>query len=658
LVIVGFDFAFFVLSAAISPTAISWPTTDGRVEKIVIDPWRGHVAQMLENYLVWWGVPALVLGDLFRGRGVALTLGDRVVFKIGFKRRDRTHIPAVVAAVNQARAHARQVIADAKKGRNDSARELRAARTMGSEQRPGDQQRQQPPETPPSPPVSPAASSPTSDAGQAVVRGGSAAAWVKSGRAFFQTQWGTSMFTRKQRMILWAGAACLGFMLLYVPWTRGSAGHEMPGGYAWLFAPPKDVVRIDFARLILSMVFVAGLTVAGVVLTRKKTPPPSHERTEPVPPPAQDIPPKSDSRETRHAGEPPKSSERSVRSISPPIGAVIAIVLFLCVMVVVVAIGLYNGGTDTGQHTHAVTTLKATPDWKFDGNGYFPLDPGSRFTSAGKNTGRGDPGGRGPRVPSPLPPAGEVAEVEIARGVKMTFCWIPAGKAMLGSPGTEKERLSDEKEHEYTSQGFWLAKFPVTQEQWRALMKGNPSYFKPTQGDIEKAGITDTSRFPVENVSWTDCQDFLEKMNAAAKLPATMGQGKFVLPHENESEYACRGGKGNERPFYFGDQLNGDLANCDGNYPYGTDTKGEYKLRTTAVGSYEKVAPHPWGLCDMHGNVWQWCENKYNDYEDSRVLRGGSWRIVAGSCRSARRSGDAPGRRIHYYGFRPCFRLV
>jgi formylglycine-generating enzyme required for sulfatase activity len=257
------------------------------------------------------------------------------------------------------------------------------------------------------------------------------------------------------------------------------------------------------------------------------------------------------------------------------------------------------------------------------------------------------------------PNGGDLAEVEIAPGVKMTFCWVPPGNATLGSPASETGHDESEPEYEYTSRGFWLAKYPVTQEEWRALMKANPSpsTFTPAQKDVQKAGIANPDRFPVENVSWNDCQDFLKAMNAEAKVPAMMGKGKFVLPHEDEWEYACRGDMGNKRAFYFGGRLNGDLANCDGTNPYGTETKGEYKKRTTRVGDYEKVAPHPWGLCDMHGNVWQWCEDLRVKFKDSRILRGGSWSSGAAACRSANRNWSDLGRRNPNYGFRPCFRL-
>jgi formylglycine-generating enzyme required for sulfatase activity len=265
---------------------------------------------------------------------------------------------------------------------------------------------------------------------------------------------------------------------------------------------------------------------------------------------------------------------------------------------------------------------------------------------------------------------GEVVEVEIAKGVKMTFCWVPAGESQLGSPKAERlevlklimefkdpEYLASEAEEirgKFKTKGYWMAKFPVTQEQWQSLMGNNPS---TTVVPTHKEGITDTSRFPVDTVSWDDCHDFLKKLKASVKVPEAMGQGKFVLPSENEWEYAARGGKGNKQAFYFGKVLKGDMANCDGTYPFGTVTKGPYLGSTTEVGSYEKLAPHPWGLCDMHGNVHQWCDDLYTKGEVARVVRGGSWNSWAVFCRSAFHDGVGPGTRRFWLGFRVCFRL-
>jgi formylglycine-generating enzyme required for sulfatase activity len=272
-------------------------------------------------------------------------------------------------------------------------------------------------------------------------------------------------------------------------------------------------------------------------------------------------------------------------------------------------------------------------------------------------------------VPLPAQPKpGEVVEVEIAKGVKMKFCWIPAGKAQLGSPKSEQDyvtktffegkrleildREAESKRGEFTTKGFWLGKYAVTQEQWEAVMGNNPSYFSKQGDGKDKVQGMDTSRFPVERVSWNDCQVLMKKLNEKVTIPAALGESEFALPHEDQWEYACRGGKGNKQPFYFGDELNGTQANCHGEYPYGMTTKGAYLERTTEVGSYEKVAPHPWGLCDMSGNVLQWCENKYDNQSNLRVLRGGSWYSGAWDCRCAYRYSYAPDDRYRNDGFR------
>ena len=122
-------------------------------------------------------------------------------------------------------------------------------------------------------------------------------------------------------------------------------------------------------------------------------------------------------------------------------------------------------------------------------------------------------------------------DVEIARGVSITFCWIPAGAAQLGSTAAEREEAfknvkadaerlrlateTEEKRGKYKTTGFWLAKFAVTQAEWTAAMGKNPSHFVPGQEVVKKAGITDTSRFPVESISYEDCRQLLEKLNAS-----------------------------------------------------------------------------------------------------------------------------------------------
>jgi formylglycine-generating enzyme required for sulfatase activity len=262
------------------------------------------------------------------------------------------------------------------------------------------------------------------------------------------------------------------------------------------------------------------------------------------------------------------------------------------------------------------------------------------------------------------PKEGDEREFEVADGVTMRFCWVPPGKATLGSPKTEKDRDEDEDEHEYESKGFWLGKYEVTQGEWvKVTGKANPSAFAATGSDADdrrRVDGMDTTRFPVEQVSWDDVtRDFLPAVNRRPGAKAAFGKaGKFCLPHEDEWEYAARGGKGNRQAFYWGDELDGSQANCDGNSAYNAPNAKNYLDRTCAVDDATLKYPrHPWGLMHMHGNVWEWCENKYNQSGDHRVLRGGSWRGYAWQCRAASHSRVAPDYRYGSVGFRLCFRL-
>ncbi|HYH66584.1 MAG TPA: SUMF1/EgtB/PvdO family nonheme iron enzyme [Urbifossiella sp.] len=235
--------------------------------------------------------------------------------------------------------------------------------------------------------------------------------------------------------------------------------------------------------------------------------------------------------------------------------------------------------------------------------------------------------------PSPLPPGptpapsaptvprpGETRDVEIAAGVKMTFCWVPAGESQLGSPKAELDAIErqgakglsgdGEKRGRFKTDGFWLGKYEVTQAEWTAVMGYNPSHFNGTNPNAAKG--LDTSRFPLENVSWdTICRSggFLDRASAHGGVAKAFGRpGRLALPHSNAWEYACRGGLGNARPFPFGHELNGTQANMNGSLPFGTTVKGPNLQRTVPVGLYEAKFPHPWGLCDMAGNVRELCD--------------------------------------------------
>lgn len=234
--------------------------------------------------------------------------------------------------------------------------------------------------------------------------------------------------------------------------------------------------------------------------------------------------------------------------------------------------------------------------------------------------------------------------VDLGGDVKMEFVLIPKGKFQMGSPKEEKERNKDEEQHEVEiTKPFYLAKYPVTQEQYLAITGQNPSWFCKDGRGAEKVKDLNTKTFPVEQVSWTDAQTFCEKLREKDKQ-----KRQFHLPTEAQWEYACRAGT--TTPFYFGSELNGKQANCNGNHPYGTADNGPFKERTTKVGEYGE---NEWGLCDMHGNVYQWCEDYYGPYNDDlkptdplrsakysvegRVTRGGSWLLGASFCRAAHR---------------------
>jgi formylglycine-generating enzyme required for sulfatase activity/serine/threonine protein kinase len=239
---------------------------------------------------------------------------------------------------------------------------------------------------------------------------------------------------------------------------------------------------------------------------------------------------------------------------------------------------------------------------------------------------------------------GDTRVVDLGEAVKLTLCYCPPGSFVMGSPAGEADRSENENQVQVKiSEGFWMGQHEVTQGQWAAVMGSNPSSFK---GDD----------LPVEQVSWEDAQTFITKLNQSAALPAGW---KYALPSEAQWEYACRAGT--ESVFSFGDVLNGREANCDGNYPYGTSTKGPSLGKTSEVGSYQA---NGWGLYDMHGNVYEWCADWYgeklgggSDPEGAstgsyRVNRGGSWISLAQDCRAANRAGFTPEIRYGNLGFR------
>ena len=250
---------------------------------------------------------------------------------------------------------------------------------------------------------------------------------------------------------------------------------------------------------------------------------------------------------------------------------------------------------------------------------------------------------------------------EITNSIGMKLVLIPAGKFLMGSPKDEKDRRDDEEQHEVSiTKPFYLGVYVVTQAEYEKVMGNNPSYFSTKGAGKDKVKDMDTGQFPVETVSWDDAVAFCKKLS---ELPEEKKAGRvYRLPTEAEWEYACRAGT--KTPFHYGDSLSSKQANFDGNFPYGGGDKGPCLVRTAKVGTY---APNAFGLYDMHGNVWEWCQDWYDaDYyknspkEDppgpaqasGRVVRGGSWGISGRRCRSAFRGGDGPGIRFDDLGFR------
>ena len=264
-----------------------------------------------------------------------------------------------------------------------------------------------------------------------------------------------------------------------------------------------------------------------------------------------------------------------------------------------------------------------------------------------------------------------------AKGVDFAFRYCPAGTYWMGSPESEEGREDDETQHRVKlTRGFWMLETPVTVGMWRSFAKatgyrmgdgynGEGGWGVNVFGEFvqslsftwENPGFPESFRqtddHPATQIDWAGAVAFCDWLAKETRTP-------IRLPTEAEWEYACRAGT--TTPYFWGSTLNGEKANCNGNYPYGGVSEGRYLARTSLVGSY---AANAWGLYDMHGNVWEWCADWYGAYVSGlqtdptgpslgagRVLRGGCWGDGAAYCRSACRCGDAPTNRWVHYGFR------
>jgi len=248
---------------------------------------------------------------------------------------------------------------------------------------------------------------------------------------------------------------------------------------------------------------------------------------------------------------------------------------------------------------------------------------------------------------------------KLSETVILEMVLIPSGKFLMGATSGEKDSKNNEQpQHKVTfREAFLMGRYPITQEQWKAVvalprvdrdLKVNPSRFK---GD----------KRPVEQVSWLDTLEFCNRLTQYT-------DHEYRLPSEAEWEYACRAGT--KTPFYYGETINTELANYDGNRVYGTGVKGKYREATTEVGEFPA---NKFGLCDMHGQVWEWCADDWHDnYENdeyppkdgatwvlednaTKVMRGGSWVSSPSSCRSACRKREFNDHLCFNIGFRVVF---
>jgi len=238
-------------------------------------------------------------------------------------------------------------------------------------------------------------------------------------------------------------------------------------------------------------------------------------------------------------------------------------------------------------------------------------------------------------------------------GVVPGMVWIPPGTFTMGSPPSERGRWDDEGPETVVtiSKGFWLGKYEVTQREYLDVMGSNPSYFT---GDLDR---------PVEQVTWDDAVEYCNRLTARERAAGRLPAGyEYRLPTEAQWEYACRAGTTTR--FSFGDALECDdlcgACSIADRYMWWCGNSGD---QTHRVG---QKLPNPWGLYDMHGNVWEWCSDSYSDRLPGgsvtdptgpssgsfRVYRGGGWSSYAGYCRVAVRDFYWPGSGDDYLGFR------
>jgi formylglycine-generating enzyme required for sulfatase activity len=245
----------------------------------------------------------------------------------------------------------------------------------------------------------------------------------------------------------------------------------------------------------------------------------------------------------------------------------------------------------------------------------------------------------------------------LAPDIQLEMVEIPGSTFLMGAPKSEAQSYDSERpQHKVTISPFFMGKFTITQEQWRVIAADESLKVKidlqPEPANFK--GKKDSAQRPVEQVSWEDATEF------CARLAKKTGRA-YRLPTEAEWEYACRAGT--TTPFAFGATITPDIVNYDGNYPYADAPKGQYRQETIPVGSLGVA--NAFGVFDMHGNVWEWCQDWYGEYTNKeqtdptgpptgeyRLLRGGSWDNYSRSCRAAFRNNLVARNFLANVGFR------
>ena len=225
----------------------------------------------------------------------------------------------------------------------------------------------------------------------------------------------------------------------------------------------------------------------------------------------------------------------------------------------------------------------------------------------------------------------ETKIIELVQGINLEMILVLGGSFEMGSPKNEKNRFDDEKIHDVTlTKSFYMGKHQITQDVWEMVMANNPSQ---TLG----------KNFPVTDISWNDCKNFIAKFNYLTKENCR-------LPTESEWEFACKAET--NWAYSFGDNITPNDANYAGS-------------KTSKIMPIGQYSPNNFGLYDMHGNVWEWCEDWFGDYPKKsstnpkgiaegtyRVLRGGSFDYNEMYARSSARNFNFPFDRTNDYGFR------